>query len=88
MLTRHTLAMAILSVYIVSLVIIKGIRDHNWRSLNPNGTHSCPISCGAHAMYFGICYVWLMIPSVLLNFGVSMTSIAVCSLCLPSLHTP
>ena len=76
MLTRHTLAMGILSAYIVSLVIIEGIGEHNWRSLNPNGTHSCPISSDAHDRYFGVSYGWLTIPSILLNFGVLIISIA------------
>jgi peptide/histidine transporter 3/4 len=76
MLTRHTLSMGVLFAYIVSLVSIEGIGERNWRRMNPNETHTCPISSNAELKYFGISYAWLIIPSVLLNLGVSMISIA------------
>jgi peptide/histidine transporter 3/4 len=76
MLTRHTVSMGVLFAYVMSLVLIEGIGEHNWREMNPNGTHTCPISSVAGPKYFGIPYAWLVIPSVLINLGVSMATIA------------
>lgn len=71
-LKKHTLAMIVLLTYIASLITIEGIGEHRWHSSNPNGTFSCPITTNAKTRYFEIPYVWLVIPSILLNFGVFM----------------